>query len=349
MTAALTHFLSNLPHRPYCSNDLSTGVQIRRRDLAVAKSYIQPNPPALLSWLIFDCDHDRTYGAWDDAGLPPPNMAVINRDNGRGHLYYLLRTVCRSNAARVAPLRFAAAIEHAYTTKLGADPGYAGLVAKNPFSPDWFLHDLHGTVHTLGDLAEWVDLRQWSQGIDKRAAAVSNGLGRNCTLFDRLRLWAYGRVNLYREGVLSAQAFEMFAQACHIQAGGFNDFGTPLPFSEVKAIARSVSKWTWRHYQSGGVKRGRDGHGFTRHHDFDVTSGIYLPKTPKLAPAEIVQRRQRSALQTAAQKAQATGAKIATAKATLKAQGKPTSLRALAKATGLSYPTVQAHLAKGGG
>lgn len=44
MTVATMHFLANLPRRPYCSDDLSHGLAIRRRDLAAEKAYIQPNP-----------------------------------------------------------------------------------------------------------------------------------------------------------------------------------------------------------------------------------------------------------------------------------------------------------------
>lgn len=344
-TATSTHFLANLPTRPYCSDDLATGVQIRRRDIAVGKAYIQPNPPPLVSWLIFDCDHDRTFGAWDEAGLPPPNMAVMNRSDGRGHLFYLLRAVCRSNAARVAPLRFLANIEAAYVARLGADPQYSGLMAKNPLSDRWITHHLHPTVHTLGDLAEWVDIREFTQAPTARAALVSNGLGRNCTMFDRLRLWAYATVCKYREAA-GGRAFEMFANACLTQAGAFNDFQSPMALSELRATAKSVAKWTWRHYQSGGVKRGRDARGITRHHGYDVATGLYLPKTPLLLPEEVAARRVAAGINSANQERQTTAAKVLAAKALLEAQGKPASVRAVAAAAGVDKTTAGRHLKK---
>jgi hypothetical protein len=342
MQLATLHFFANLPRRPYCSDDLGQGLAIRRRDIAAEKAYIQPNPPGLKTWMVFDCDHDGAYGAWEGANLPPPNLAVMNRENGRGHLFYLLRSVCTSNNARIAPLRFLANIEAAYTQKLGADWSYAGLIAKNPLSPRWKTHDIHGRPHTLAELAEWVDLRAYMQAPENRAQRITNGLGRNCTLFDRLREWAYSRVDLYREQAGAAGA-EMWAQACLIQARGFNDFAAPLGESEVRATARSVAKWTWRQYRGGGTRRGRDSNGLTRHHDFDQATGLYLPKAPLLTPQEITQRRQLAAVNSAAQRATVNSAKIAAAEALLKAQGRPQSLQAVAEASGLSLSTVKRH------
>lgn len=339
--SALSTFLQTLPRRPYCSDDLAHGVQIRRKDFAVAKSYIQPNYPGLMSWLVFDCDHDDTFGCWDDGRLAPPNLAVMNRDNGRGHLFYLLNPVCTSSAARIRPLRYLAAIQQQYTCRLRADPGFAGLVAKNPHSASWHVHELHAKMHSLGDLADWVDLRPLAQGA--AIATIANGLGRNCTLFDRLRTWAYGRVDLYRRGVSIARASEMFANACQLEAVRFNDFPTALPLSEVRATAKSVARWTWQNYQGEGVKRGRDGHGLTRHHGFNKASGLYLPIVPKMDPAEANARKQQAALNTASQKNQTTAARIATARATLKAMGKPAIQTAIAQASGLSLSTVKRH------
>jgi hypothetical protein len=343
MQLATLHFFANLPRRPYCSDDLSHGLAIRRRELAAEKAYVQPNTPGLKTWMVFDCDHDGAYGAWDGANLPPPNMAVMNRENGRGHLFYLLHSVCTSNAARIAPLRFLANIEAAYTQKLGADLSYTGLIAKNPLSARWKTHDLHAKPHTLAELAEWVDLRAHMQAPENRALRITNGLGRNCTLFDRLREWAYSRVNLYREQAGTAGG-EMWGQACLIQARSFNDFATPLGESEVRATARSVAKWTWRHYQGGGIRRGRDANGLTRHHDFDQATGLYVPKGPLLTPEQVTQRRQLAAVNSAAQNAAVTAAKVAAAVALLKAQGRPQSVRAVAQASGLSTPTVQRYL-----
>lgn len=343
MDVATTHFLASLPKRPYCSDDLADGLSIRRRNIAIGKAYIQPNPPALKTWMVFDCDHEDAYGSWEKANLPPPNMVVTNKENGRGHLFYFLRTVCTSDAARIAPIRFLSNIEAAYGQKLGADFNYSGLIAKNPLSDRWRTHQFHGKPHTLGQLAEWVDLRSYTQSPEYRATCITNGLGRNCTLFDRLREWAYSRVDLYREQG-GARGLDMWQQACHIHARSFNDFATPLGESEIRATSRSVAKWTWRHYRGGGVRRGRDAQGITRHHDFDQATGLYLPKAPKLTPEQVAERRHLSALNTASQKAATTAAKVAATVAFLKAQGRPQSVRAIAEAADLGISTVQRHL-----
>ena len=68
--------------------------------------------------------------------MPPPTLTVSNPDNGHAHLFYGLTTpVGMSDAARDAPIRYAAAVQAALLVKLCADPGYAGLIAVGSY--DW--------------------------------------------------------------------------------------------------------------------------------------------------------------------------------------------------------------------
>ena len=68
------------------------------------------------------------------------------------------------------------------------------------------------------------------------------GLGRNCALFHRSRFWAYDNVTIYREQGCS---YEQWMQAVLDQVESFNVFDddSPLPYSEVKSVAKSVGKW----------------------------------------------------------------------------------------------------------
>ena len=69
--------------------------------------------------------------------MPAPHWIAINPENGNYHLGYLLAApVARTNAARLKPLRYLAAIEHVLAKKLGADMGYVGLITKNPVHGD---------------------------------------------------------------------------------------------------------------------------------------------------------------------------------------------------------------------
>ena len=122
--------------------------------------------------------------------------------------------------------------------KLCADPGYAGLIAKNPFHDAWrALWVQH--LYDLGELAEYVNLPK------HRPQREALGLGRNCTLFDELRAWAYRWVREYKRNDATG---EQWYRAVLGQAERLNAFPVPLAFNEVRAIAKSIAKWTGRKF-----------------------------------------------------------------------------------------------------
>ncbi|WP_082954367.1 replication initiation protein [Acidihalobacter prosperus] len=250
-----TIFESRLPRRPYCSNELSQGLLIRPAIDAMEHRYIQPNAPLSVAWLVFDLDYPGAAFAWEHANLPPPTMTVINPQNAHAHLFYGLETpVVTSEAARDAPIRYAAALQAAFLAKLRADPGYAGLIAKNPYHDNWRSIWVHH-LYDLNELAEWVDLPKHN------AQRETLGLGRNCTMFDELRAWAYQWVREYKRNEATVSEWH---RAVFAQAENLNVFDIPLPNNEVKATAKSVAKWTWQHFnesrfsaiQSARGKRG---------------------------------------------------------------------------------------------
>lgn len=250
-------FHKRLPHRPYCTDDPQTfGLIVRPAHMALQKRLIQPNPPCHVSWLIFDIDNENGAFAWEDALLPEPTITISNPENGHAHLYYGLSVpVCRSFAARNHPLRYAAAVEAAYRAKLGADFRYAALVAKNPFHSHWRT-TWYPHLYELGELAEYVELK-------KRLVAPVEpvGLGRNCTLFETLRNWSYRTVLQHKRNRMSEGAWGGVVRE---HAEFLNVFVTPLSPGEVKSIAKSVARWTWREFsdqrfsaiQSARGKRG---------------------------------------------------------------------------------------------
>lgn len=115
MTTATTKELSeifedNLPHKPYCTN-IKGALIIRPKSIAKTKNYIQYNEPNTVKWLAYDCDY---AGALDHIGqnqLPAPNIAAINKFNGRSQLFYGLESpVCITENGREKPKRFLQAI-----------------------------------------------------------------------------------------------------------------------------------------------------------------------------------------------------------------------------------------------
>lgn len=238
-------FQSRLPRRPYATDNLQWGIRPMPQAVAVQKRHIQPNPPCLNYWLVFDVDRPDAAMRWEELNLPAPTWVARNPENGHAHLAYGLAVpVVSSDAARAAPLRLAAAIQAAYTDALGADVNYSGLICKNPLHPDWQVlwfyrgeHDLY----SLGDLADYVEL---SRFCDRRRRVSDVGLGRNCTLFERLRQWAYRAVRGYwRPG-----GFADWQAAVVSKAGSYNTFPEPLQSAEVRAVAKSVGKWVWQRF-----------------------------------------------------------------------------------------------------
>ena len=98
--------------------------------------YIQPPPPWVRVWLIFDYDRDGAWFAADDAGLPAPTFTVINPENGHGHLAFGLAVpVLLGPRNKHRPKRYLAAVERAMAVRLGADLSYGGFTCKNPLHP----------------------------------------------------------------------------------------------------------------------------------------------------------------------------------------------------------------------
>lgn len=237
-------FRERLPRRPYHAPITPLhGVRIADAQKAIKSRYIQPNGPTHRYWLVFDIDRPGSGLAWDDAGCPPPNIAVMNRDNRKCHYLYGLEVPVRTATdGRSDPLRYAAAIEHALAVKLGADLGYAGLICKNPLHMHWETVIWEQHSYDLETLSDWLDLSTYK---DRRKHMPDYGLGRNCTLFDTLRLWAYRAI---RQGWPNYPQWE---SACFDRATGINKrFNQPLPQNEVRHTARSVARWTHKHFSA---------------------------------------------------------------------------------------------------
>lgn len=240
------------PKRPYCTDDFESGLRIRPLETAVKKKYIQANPPHLRVWLLFDLDYEGAGVKWDDLDWLPPSWAAINGENAYAHLAWGLKTPVLVDGlhARDAPMRYLAAIEACMREKLHADHGFTGLITKNPTHRDWKVIYGPQSFYNLSDLSEMLG------GVEKykpkRRQSEQVGLGRNVSLFDRTRLWAYKKVLEYKaEGGLSG--WNAWLSATNSRALEYNgDFMTPLGVREVWWIAKSVAKWTWRTFSEAG-------------------------------------------------------------------------------------------------
>lgn len=257
------------PRRPLAGRKKHGGYYRTSRERALTMPYIEANPTALTSLVITDHDGGRADEIAGLCGLPVPSYVALNRHTRDGHIVYALRTpVVLTDAARRRPVHLLARIEAGLNTVLAGDVAYGGRITKNP------QHDEHLTLwgptyaaYSLEDLWKPLEalgaLPKYSGVTERRKALANSGTGRNVDLFDLLRKWAYRRVRDH-------ETLSEWASICHDHAWDRNIdiIGPaytkgPMLDGEVRQIARSVSRWTWRHiphtFQEIQTRRGRRG------------------------------------------------------------------------------------------
>ncbi len=242
-----------LPLWPLASDDLLTGVYRQSRTSALGRRYIEANPSALANLLVVDIDHpDAALRSLSAHGSHPlPNAIVGNRANGHAHAVWALNApVPRTEYARRKPLAYMAACAEGLRRAVDGDRSYSGLMTKNPAHIGWETEWLHSDLYELGriehELGANMPPPRWRQQSAYRAAPTP--LGRNCALFDSVRVWAY-RPRLMRL-YLPTRNVDGLGRAIHAECYARNAmFPTnaicpgPLPDSEVRAIAASIWRW----------------------------------------------------------------------------------------------------------
>jgi len=232
------NFIRNLPYKPYCTNELGYTF-INCKEQAATKRYIQCNPPHQIAYLVFDVDDPQAVMSWYDADLPPPSWTAQNPENGHAHIVYELKTpVLTTNASRQKIVRYLSAIQKGMAQKLGADMGYAHLLTKNPCHNHWRVKIWTDEKYELDYLADFVDLTTKAT----RSQAVE-GLGRNCTLFETVRKWAYKAIRGHRGSSTFNDWFKEVIAHCERINSSFKH---SLPYSEIKATAKSIARYCWK-------------------------------------------------------------------------------------------------------
>ncbi|MFZ3573926.1 replication initiation protein [Streptomyces sp. BH097] len=232
-----------LPLRPYATNRLQEGIRRERRPVAMTRRYVEANPSAVSNLLVVDVDHsDAVLRAVSSVDSHPlPNAVVENPVNGHAHaVWALAEAVTRTEYARRKPLAYAAAVTEGLRRALDGDAAYSGLMTKNPLHTDWSTEWLHGGLHTLGGLEEalggHMPSARWRE--TKRFRTNITGLGRNCSIFETARTWAYREVR-HHFGSPDTLHTAIHAQV-HTRKAEFTE---PLPASEARAIANSIHRW----------------------------------------------------------------------------------------------------------
>lgn len=240
----LDQFINTIPKRPYASDDLAYGVKIYSKDAALLKVYLQPNHPYYLHNIVFDLDYEASLVEilYSKTGIPLPNLIIENKENGRSHAVYQLKTpVFKTDASRQKPIIYLNAIHRTLQHVLDADANYSGLICKNPLNDRWRTNTLRHTPYSLDELANKleIDWKQISKPI-KQDEAV--GLGRNCYLFHTARQWAYAAIRNHRGATYNTWLQSVLDHCLKLNEG----ITDPLGYNEVRGIAKSISRYCWK-------------------------------------------------------------------------------------------------------
>jgi Replicase family/Primase C terminal 1 (PriCT-1) len=314
--AAQSRFQQSQPMRPYCSDDpRHFGVKVRPRSQALGFAYVQPNSPWCTRYLPFDVDREGAAFEAEDAGLPPPTFTVINPRSTHAHvLYELERPIFPGYSGKADS--YLSAVRGGISTMLRADPGYRGLLVQNPASSRWHLL-ANDCRYSLSEIAESIPAKL----LRPRTSRVEHPLdvaSRNCHLFERVRWRAYGDV---QQCGSAGQLYEEVLNLCH----ELNSYSPPLAYTELRAIARSITKWTWRNRERLAGRRHRG--------ILNLTVGLELHHRQRLG-AEYTHSIRTTNTRTAIEAAKAS---------IILSGGHPTGV-AIADACGINRKTVSRHL-----
>jgi len=256
-----------------------------------------------------------------------PTLYTLNPENDHYHVYIQLETpVLIGDNANPHPQRWLTSIIRRLITMFGADPNYAGLVAKNPLHTKWIVGPGKGRwiTYSLKRLEKVV------RGVPEAVKIEfdESPEGRNCTVFDALRVWAYRQVHGFAS--ISPWDNHVLAQCLTIN----EMLPDPLVHGECIGIAKSVSRYCWLNRDKIGrtyIHRGAMGYGVTRHDSKEM---------PYLDKSVIAEHRYESALRTAQIKRENTESRIIDAIGQLVAQNQRVTISAVARSIGMSRDKV---------
>lgn len=230
-------FKSKLPSKPYYTNDYTKGKWFAEKDIAISASHIQPNSKTHKFFIIIDVDSSTATMDWDTNGLPAPHLVTKNRENGHAHYAYMLeKSVRGGDFSSKSALKFLSDVQQGLVIRAKGDSGYNGVMTKNPFSKDWDTFSFQTDPYDLGYLSEFVDkeaVKLHKIRLAEKKLRQGYSTGRNCSLFEDLRVWGYKNFSKYNDLRFALQTKAEF----------LNNFELPLDWKELNQIVDSVYKF----------------------------------------------------------------------------------------------------------
>jgi len=252
----LEAFRERLPRYPYATDDPRQGMRPRRKERALEHVYIQVGRyPHAIFRIVLDLD-EPTW--WDAMDRIPPTLTIPNpQAPWKAHIVYELDPPVwlsspEAHEGQGNPFALVREVDALLRAYFGADPAYNGLLGRNPLVHPHLIGG--GKLWDLPSLLE--ELRDLTPRRRAQAYLDTATYGRNCTLFDHVRAFAYGVVAMYRG---KPNGFELFRQAVAHEAHRLNRElfrghpQGPLPPNEVGWVVKSVAKWTFYRYRGTRV------------------------------------------------------------------------------------------------
>ena len=236
---------------------------------------LEINPPHAYAALLFDVD-DPIPGVLDGRPKVVPSWIVQNLQNGHCHVGYALETpVSHHDAARMAPVRYAAHVADRLSVYLGADPGYTAIIHRNPTNPgpdcNVWQPELWLRTNTLESLDKAIPTSV------KPPVQRQTGVGRNVDLFTAMVS------EVYRPRWTNIIELEGWTGRWLDYVRARNEIDNQdhhkglLPDSHCKSIAKSCWKyWTkrahWLYKDFSELQKERQGKRWHGRFDFDFQS-----------------------------------------------------------------------------
>lgn len=322
--------IERLSRKPWCAH-LDKRMRVRPRNQAIGYEYIQLDLPTARCSIVLDIDRGEEPTFWNttECSLPPPNRIVQDPETSRLHYQADLAIPVRRSGKLLKPkaLFWLDNLQREMIRISGADAHVGHVVTKNPLHPHWLVYEFKKEPYELDELASWIDIPRTEWWKRKSADAIKTAEGRNCDLFDEVRHYAYSTVNEWRAN-RHREAFLAHilnhTESLNVALFGSHPFGR-LPPHEVRSIAKSVGNWTWERY----------------HGNRNIRRGVMAAS---FAPEMTLQDKQiASAIRSSKANAASSKQTVEVTIANMKALGKKITKTAVAKASGLSRPTVIAH------
>lgn len=255
MVDQLEIFYDLLPEKVRVQPEKDAPQLIRSKSHAHKYSRLNPHH-GNIHYLVVDVDEPLHQLSTYDAHLPEANIYCMDREKGTGHLYWRLNSpvYAWANQRHSKAYRYLDAIHYAFTDRIhGGDKAFTRQISKNPLNDEWEIYQGTDKAYELHELAEFIPNLSKLRPKRDRMIELEDGAGRNTTLFNELRLWAYPNVEMARSVDYAVWENQVLTRALSINA----NFPQPLGLSEVRSTAKSVAKYVFKKY-TPQKQRGRD-------------------------------------------------------------------------------------------